>query len=380
MMKILLIFTLSLISGPVGCVDVPVIGYSGGSIIIISDRYWSSVNSNYICKVEMSKCTEIKKTNNGMDHVQLERFILFKNKGRLAVFIRKLKPQDAGTYRMGWGRSNYTDVSLKIVKDSCCVGTKIMNSDQGQQTNIICNYPAEYERNYKYFMKLGNDSIESILNTGTQSQKGRFSISDDRSAKVLSVHISDVREADEGVYYCGAADTVGSVQYYSDFTRIQLHVRATTTSIVTSAAPTEIPSDVATGSSNVIIISVCICVALLLIGGFTLMIYKLRHKRVQGSTRSSKDNEQVPSVYENVLANLPSWENLNTIMRLNHQTPESFTGQSDSAYQTLDPLTIQSDSDYTSLINTTEQLPMSSHYQCLNPRTLTNSVYHTLHS
>lgn len=103
-----------------------------------------------------------------------------------------------------------------------------MNSDQGQQTNIICNYPAEYERNYKYFMKLGNDSIESILNTGTQSQKGRFSISDDRSAKVLSVNISDVREADEGVYYCGAADTVGSVQYYSDFTRIQLHVRGET--------------------------------------------------------------------------------------------------------------------------------------------------------
>ncbi|KAF4077988.1 hypothetical protein AMELA_G00194200 [Ameiurus melas] len=180
MMKILLIFTLSLISGPVGCVDVT--GYSGGSVIIISNLYWSSVNRNYICKVENGKCTDI------------------------------------------------------------------------------------------------------------------------RSAQVLSVNISDVREADGGVYLCGAYHRINSVQYFSFFTEIQLHVTETT-SMMTSATPTESSPDALEPSTVTIIISVCVCVALLLIGGFALMACKLRHKRRQGLTPSSNDNNQVPladCVYEEI--------------------------------------------------------------------------------
>ncbi|XP_026777023.2 uncharacterized protein LOC113530856 isoform X1 [Pangasianodon hypophthalmus] len=365
-MKILLIFTLSLISGPVGCVDV--IGYSGGSIILISNVYSSSAKSNYICKVENRECTDIIRLNTGKNDFQVERFMLYKNtEGFLTAFIRKLKPQDAGMYRMGAGTQRYTDVTLKVVNDSCCAGPKIMNAYRGQNTSIICNYPVVYERDYKYIQKLDNDSvIRAILDPGSKSQNSRFSFSDDRSAKVLSVSIIDVREADDGVYLCGVYNT--EVQYFSYFTEIQLHVRALT----------DIPSDVVDLSSSVIIISVCVCVALLLIGGFALMVYKLRHKRTQSSGASSQDNEQAPSVYENDLANLPPYENLNFTMRLNHQKLDSFTSQSDSTYQTLDPLTNQSDSGYASLTNTTDQ--SHSHYQCLNTRTQTNSIYHTLHS
>ncbi|KAK3505785.1 hypothetical protein QTP70_004026, partial [Hemibagrus guttatus] len=80
------------------------------------------------------------------------------------------------------------------------------------------------------------------------------------SAKVLSFNISDVKEADEVFYLFGVWNKIDAVGYYSYFTEIRLHV---------------------TGSS-VIIISVCVCVTLLLIGGFVLMlIYKLRHKRTQ---------------------------------------------------------------------------------------------------
>ncbi|XP_053096805.1 uncharacterized protein LOC113530856 isoform X2 [Pangasianodon hypophthalmus] len=257
--------------------------------------------------------------------------------------------------------------TLSLISDSCCAGPKIMNAYRGQNTSIICNYPVVYERDYKYIQKLDNDSvIRAILDPGSKSQNSRFSFSDDRSAKVLSVSIIDVREADDGVYLCGVYNT--EVQYFSYFTEIQLHVRALT----------DIPSDVVDLSSSVIIISVCVCVALLLIGGFALMVYKLRHKRTQSSGASSQDNEQAPSVYENDLANLPPYENLNFTMRLNHQKLDSFTSQSDSTYQTLDPLTNQSDSGYASLTNTTDQ--SHSHYQCLNTRTQTNSIYHTLHS
>ncbi|XP_053500109.1 uncharacterized protein LOC128619743 isoform X2 [Ictalurus furcatus] len=292
MMTILLIFTLSLISGPVGCVDV--IGYSGGSVIMVSKLSWSSVNSNYICKVENRMCTYILRSNTGESNVQVERFRLYRQKeGLLSVLIRRLKPQDAGEYRIGVGTWSSTDVTLKVVNDSCCSGPNIMNAYQGQNTTIICNYPAAYEKNNKHIIKIDKDSvITNILEI--KSKNGRFSVSDNKSAKVLNVNISDVREADDEVYLCGAYIGEGSVRYFSFFTEIQLHVTAT---------PTEISSDAARTSTVTIIISVCVCVALLLIGGFALMVYKLRQKRRQGLTPSSNDNNQVPHaawIYEEI--------------------------------------------------------------------------------
>lgn len=149
MMTILLIFTLSLISGqlfifinhiwsylswivsvlarvisiskisfwltgPVGCVDV--IGYSGGSVIMVSKLSWSSENSNYICKMENRICTDILRSNTGESNVQVERFRLYRQKdGFLTMFIRRLKPQDAGRYSMRVATRSSTDVTLKVV-------------------------------------------------------------------------------------------------------------------------------------------------------------------------------------------------------------------------------------------------------------------------
>lgn len=66
--------------------------------------------------------------------------------------------------------------------------------------------------------------IKNILNTNTQPQKGRFSISDDKSAKAFTVNISDVREADEVFYLFGVWNGDGSVRYYSYFIEMWLHV------------------------------------------------------------------------------------------------------------------------------------------------------------
>ncbi|XP_058265653.1 uncharacterized protein LOC131365802 [Hemibagrus wyckioides] len=370
MMKSLLIFTLSLISGPVGCI---VTGYSRGSIIIISGLKWDS-RLRYICKKESISYISILRTDTTENSVQEGRFMLYKNTGGfVTVLIRCLEPQDAGTYRMGVGIQMSTDVKLTVIDDSCCPGPKTMYSFPGQNISIISNYPVVYDRHYKYIMKLDNGSVlNDILDTDTQSQNNRFSISDDRNAKVLSLSISNVTEADDGVYLCGVFNRMNSVQYFSFFTEIQLHVRA--------KSWTEISSDRTNFSSTliiiiiiiIIIISVCVCVTLLLIGGFTLlMIYKRRQKRKQGSRPSSKDNEHASHVNENDLPNLSLYENLNMKMRSNHQNLDSSTNQSDSTYQTLDPLTNQSDSGYTSLSNTTDQ--SHSHYQCLNPRTQVNS-------
>ncbi|XP_050959454.1 trem-like transcript 4 protein [Labeo rohita] len=75
----------------------------------------------------------------------------------------------------------------------------------------------------------------------------RFSFSDEASTGVFTVNIIDLREEDSGIYWCGAHVT----------TKVHLKVKR--------------------NFSMIIIISVC--VMLLLIGGFTLTVWKLRHKR-----------------------------------------------------------------------------------------------------
>ncbi|XP_049325510.1 polymeric immunoglobulin receptor-like [Astyanax mexicanus] len=271
--------------------------------------------------------------------------------------------------------------------------------------------------------------LHELINT-FDSQKGRCSISDNKRSRVVSVRISDVREDDEGVYYCGVGEGGESVSYISHFSKIHLQVsdsketlgpRATiqTTSVTyrrTSAAPTSPAVTISTeetsnskeslrpratiqstsvtyrrtsaaptaptvaipaeepstpGSSTIIIISVSICVVLLLIGGLTLIFYKLRCSKTQDSafiSQPSGTNEQ--SDYEN---DPPG--NLNIIrMDPNYQNMQPNTNNSDSVYQSLDPRTREPDSVYQSLNPNTNQ--SDSVYQSINP-TPTNQIQST---
>ncbi|XP_058265655.1 polymeric immunoglobulin receptor-like [Hemibagrus wyckioides] len=278
-MKILLIIILYLISGPVDCTDVN--GYSGGSVIIISDIQWYKHNRKYICKVNEKDCTDIIRAGTKRSEVQVGRFELYSNtENHFIVLIRKLKPQDAGTYRFGVGDQSNSTVTLKVHNNTSSGVPKIMSAYLGQNITITCNYPVEYEKNTKYVITIDDDTkTERILDTKIKYQNGRFSISDDRSAKVLTVNISDVRETDELFYLFGVWNGGGSVKYYSYFREMWLHV--TGTYLMSSAAPSAAPSAVCF-SSSVIIINVCVCAALLLIGGCGLMmIYKLKQKRKQ---------------------------------------------------------------------------------------------------
>ncbi|KAI5612100.1 polymeric immunoglobulin receptor-like isoform X2 [Silurus asotus] len=268
-MKILLIFTFCLVSGPVTCSDV--IGYSGGSVIIISNINWYTHDSKYICKVEGNDCSDIIRADTKRHQLQDGRFLLYSSSKKLfLVLIRRLKPQDAGTYRFGLGNQDNSTVNLKVHNSASCEVPKIMNAYLGQNITITCKYPGQYEKNYKYFDSLDFDTkINTILNTDTKSQNGRFSVSDDKSVKVLSVNISNVTETDEVFYLLGVYNKEGAVRYWSFFAEIQLHIK---------------------GSSA--FISVCVCMALLLIGGFALMIYKLRCQKTQGSRTSSRTHPE----------------------------------------------------------------------------------------
>ncbi|MCJ8741462.1 hypothetical protein PDJAM_G00070960 [Pangasius djambal] len=227
-MKILIIFTFYLISGPVDCSDV--IGYSGGSVIIISKIKWMKILiifTFYLISGPVD-CSDVIGYSGG-SVIIISKIKWYDHNSKYILLIRKLKPQDAGTYRFGLGNQSNSTVNLKVHNNASCGVPKIMNAYLGQNITITCIYPGEYERNNKYVDSVDDDTfIKNILDTNTKFQNGRFSISDDRSAKVLSVNISDVREADEVFYVFGVWNGAGSVRYYSYFTEMYLHVTGET--------------------------------------------------------------------------------------------------------------------------------------------------------
>ncbi|XP_027026169.2 uncharacterized protein LOC113658141 [Tachysurus fulvidraco] len=327
-MKIFLVIILYLISGPVDCSDV--IGYSGGSVIVVSYMNWYEDNSKYICKVNEKDCTDIIRVDTKQNKVQVGRFKLYANPANLfLVLIRKLKPQDAGMYRFGLGDKSNLTMNLKVYNNTFSGLPKIINAYLGQNITITCNYTEEYESNTKYAISVDADTeFVAVLDTHTYFPNDRFSISDDRSAKVLKVNISDMRETDELFYLFGVENQDGSVRYYTFFTEVWLHV--TGTYPTTSPALIETPSAVffMNQVTYVIIISVCVCVTLVLIGGFGLMkIYKLRQKTAQDNTSSfkSQDNKEVTpdnidssAVYDQVTP-----DNIDSAAAYDHVTPDN---------------------------------------------------------
>ncbi|XP_017579772.2 CMRF35-like molecule 8 [Pygocentrus nattereri] len=295
---LLLIFTLYLISGPVSCFNV--IGYKGGIVGIFCKHEDYGWNPKYFCKKPADQCVYFKQLLNTWNHEG--RFSLRGSSGVLTVIYRNLSLQDAGSYRCGETGEWSHDVNLEVNENPCCLGPKSVSGYLGETVTISCSYPEEFKRHIKYLFKQDGRDFKHVLHT-RETQRGRFSISDDRSSAVVSVRISDVREDDGGVYYCAVWTGGDSVMYCSLYTETQLRVTA-------SMAPTSVPPDEDqfsrssdSPSSSVIILSVCVCVVLLLIGGSALIFYKMRHKRHQDRNYSPgtqlEDIKEVPPVDSN---------------------------------------------------------------------------------
>ncbi|KAL7852027.1 hypothetical protein SRHO_G00178120 [Serrasalmus rhombeus] len=299
-MKIIAI--LYLISGPVCCSDV--FGYSGGSVLLFSDLQWDVNNTRYICRVEQSGCLDIMKDQTQSEAVTSGRFMMYSNvDGDFLLLIRELNPQDSAVYRFGVGKEKHKDIELTVQSDSCCGGIKRMKAYLGETATFKCNYPDEFKTNNKHLINLDNqNTIKDIIYTvagSEKEQKGRFSIFDDRSSKVFSVNITDVTEDDGGVYLCAVWvwKNETSVGYYNYFREIQLQVTenpsttmelTTATTYWTTSAAVPPAADTSNEHLSSSVITVFVCVALLLIGGSALIIYKLRNHTIHDSASTGQ--------------------------------------------------------------------------------------------
>ncbi|KAI4879912.1 hypothetical protein NFI96_003642, partial [Prochilodus magdalenae] len=206
--------------GQVG--DCDVTGYPGGQVMIYCTDTDYGIAEKYFCKLQQNQClNKVVTTPNRWTNT--ERLSLSDSPRQFVVTFRNLSLQDAGLYQCGeTGVWNHT-VNLTLNSDPCCGGSKTVTGYLGETVTINCPYPEQFESKLKVLYKLDRQYFTELIST-TDSQRDRFSISDNRSSDVLSVRISDVREDDGGVYYCAVWISGGPVGYFSLYTETQLDV------------------------------------------------------------------------------------------------------------------------------------------------------------
>ncbi|KAG9262797.1 polymeric immunoglobulin receptor-like [Astyanax mexicanus] len=242
-LKILLIFTLYLISG--GGASNKVRGYSGGGVLIKCkyDKKYTSKNK-YFCKGSRPNCGDLIKTGVKNKWVNKGRFSLIDkpSSAEFWVMIRELTVKDFGTYQCAvditLSKDIYTPVELKIHEDY----KKSINvkGHVGQTVNISCKYPQSLSTKPKFLCRRRSTAdcyyTASVTESREWIKEGKFSLYDEKARMTFTVSISRVTEGYSGEYWCGAeSDWEKDRGYKIYFTQINL--RVTEPTVKPSASP-----------------------------------------------------------------------------------------------------------------------------------------------
>ncbi|XP_032417727.1 polymeric immunoglobulin receptor-like [Xiphophorus hellerii] len=144
----------------------------------------------------------------------------------VTVTISDLQSHDAGKYWCGvtrWGKDTYSEVKLHIKEDRCCdTVNKIQSIEEGSVT-ISCPYNSESVNKLKFLCRGNRPSTcrQQAVITSSNTQNGRFRISDDRKSRIFTVTISSLTLKDSGSYLCGVQRNSG----FDDFSTVELEVK-----------------------------------------------------------------------------------------------------------------------------------------------------------
>uniref|UniRef100_A0A672L4X2 Immunoglobulin V-set domain-containing protein n=1 Tax=Sinocyclocheilus grahami TaxID=75366 RepID=A0A672L4X2_SINGR len=89
---------------------------------------------------------------------------------------------------------------------------------------IQCSYKSADEEHEKYLCrgKCPRLKKDKVVESGSAAQDKRFSLTDDKTAHIFTVTITDLRTEDQGQYWCGVKRGLGILD---DFTEIHLEIK-----------------------------------------------------------------------------------------------------------------------------------------------------------
>ncbi|KAL1281401.1 hypothetical protein QQF64_000204 [Cirrhinus molitorella] len=247
-------------------------GYSGGGLMIKCEHPQYKTKPKYICK-ESDGCSERKSPGVQDEWMENGDVSLYDETraGVLMVFFRELKAADAGTYRCGVNVSLYTEIftelQLNIKHDAKYPKSVTEFAHLGEEVSITCQIPEEHEI---HFCKEDDNHICQNISSSKVTEMNGSSVRNEE--RVFTVSISNVSVRDAGVYWCGAETRDTYLTFISLTTKIQLNINFS------------------------MIIIIIVCVILLLIGGFALTVWKLRHKRRGDTLTHSPVHSQLPTI------------------------------------------------------------------------------------
>ncbi|KAK2909441.1 hypothetical protein Q8A67_005278 [Cirrhinus molitorella] len=192
-------------------------------------------SSKYFCKGECNFGKKNKVVESGSS-AKDKRFSLTDDTTArvFTVTITDLRTEDAGQYWCaveGIIFDAYTEILL-IVKQVVVGAAKTVPGHKGEQLDIRCPYKSGYESNAKYFCKgeckIGNKNI--MVKSGSIAKDHRFSLTDNKTTRVFTVTITDLRSKDEGQYWCAVEGTV--YDGYSEIMLLVKHDNKTTVSTI----------------------------------------------------------------------------------------------------------------------------------------------------
>ncbi|XP_054897451.1 CMRF35-like molecule 9 [Poeciliopsis prolifica] len=109
------------------------------------------------------------------------------------------------------------------VEDRCCdTVNKIQSIEEGSVT-ISCSYDSQSVNKLKFFCRGNRPSTcrqQAVINS-SNTQDGRFRLSDDRKSRIFTVTISSLTLKDSGSYLCG----VQRISGFDVFSAVELEVK-----------------------------------------------------------------------------------------------------------------------------------------------------------
>ncbi|XP_059410864.1 CMRF35-like molecule 7 [Carassius carassius] len=164
---------------------------------------------------------------------------------------------------------------------------------RGERLDIRCSYESGYESNSKYFCKgecvFGFRDI--IIKSGSPAEDERFSLTDDTTARVFTVSITDLRTEDTGRYWCGVERILSDV--YSEIKLLvnENQIQQTTSITITERKTTITDQDSSStgyvwNTESVIYVSVGLVIVMIIFLAVLTVLCRKRSKKSPRVTQS----------------------------------------------------------------------------------------------